>query len=59
MEEEAVVGPAGKVGGGVQDSPGRSVLKIHFFIESCLKMIQFKIQFKQNPEYSFKKVFIQ
>ena len=27
-------------------SPGRSVLKIHFFIESGLKMIQFKIQFK-------------
>ena len=28
------------------NSPRRYVLKIHFFIESCLKMIQFKIQFK-------------
>ena len=42
MEEEAVVGPAGKVGGGVQDSPGQSVLKSHVFIEWYLKMIQFK-----------------
>ena len=40
-------------------SPGRSVLKIHFFIESGPKMIQFKIHSKQNPEYSFKKIFIQ
>ena len=29
-----------------QDSPGRSVLKIHFSIESGPEMIQFKIQFK-------------
>ena len=50
-------------------SPVRYVLKIHFFIEFGLKMIQFKIQFKtkskvfirknihsnQNPKYSFKK----
>ena len=28
------------------DSPERYVLKIHFFIESGLKMVQFKIQFK-------------
>ena len=27
-------------------SPGRYILKIHFFIESGLNMIQFKIQFK-------------
>ena len=54
-------------------SPVRYVLKIHFFIESARKMIQFKIQFKtkskifiqknihskQNPKYSFKKIFIQ
>ena len=54
-------------------SPVRYVLKIHFFIEFGLKMIQFKIQFKtkskifiqknihskQNPKYSFKKIFIQ
>ena len=54
-------------------SPRRYVLKIHFFIEFGLKMIQFKIQFKtkskifiqknihskQNPKYSFKKIFIQ
>ena len=54
-------------------SPGRYVLKIYFFIDSGLKMIQFKIQFKtksrifiqknihskQNPKYSFKKIFIQ
>ena len=32
----------------------RSVLKIHFFIESGLKMIQFKIQFKTKS-----KIFIQ
>ena len=36
-------------------SPSRSVLKIHFFIESGPKMIQFKIHSKQNPEYSLKK----
>ena len=55
------------------DSRVRYVLKIHFFIEFGLKMIQFKIQFKtkskifiqknihskQNPKYSFKKIFIQ
>ena len=35
-----------------QDDP---FLKFIFFIEPCLKLIQFKIQFKQNPEYSFKK----
>ena len=50
-------------------SPVRYVLKIHFFIESGLKMIQFKtkskifiqknIHSKQNPKYSFKKIFIQ
>ena len=54
-------------------SPVRYVLKIHFFIEFGPKMIQFKIQFKtkskifiqknihskQNPKYSFKKIFIQ
>ena len=36
------------------DSPGRSDLKIHFFIESGLKMIQFKIQFKTKS-----RIFIQ
>ena len=40
-------------------SPGRYVLKIHFFIESGLKMIQFKFNSKQNQEYSFKQIFIQ
>ena len=50
-------------------SPVRYVLKIHFFIEFGLKMIQFKtkskifiqknIHSKQNPKYSFKKIFIQ
>ena len=59
--------------GGTGDSHVRYVLKIHFFIEFGLKMIQFKIQFKtkskifiqknihskQNPKYSFKKIFIQ
>ena len=30
----------------VSASPGRYLLKINFFIESALKMIQFKIQFK-------------
>ena len=30
----------------VRSSPGQYVLKIHFFIESGLNMIQFKIQFK-------------
>ena len=34
--------------------PGRFVLKIHFFIEFGLKMIQFKIQFKTKS-----KIFIQ
>ena len=29
-------------------SPRRYVLKIHFFIELALKMIQFKIKFKTN-----------
>ena len=37
-----------------QYSPGRYVLKIHFFLESGLKMIQFKIQFKTKS-----KIFIQ
>ena len=58
---------------GSKPSPVRYVLKIHFFIEFGPKMIQFKIQFKtkskifiqknihskQNPKYSFKKIFIQ
>ena len=35
-------------------SPWRYVLKIHFFIESGLKMIQFKIQFKTKS-----RIFIQ
>ena len=35
-------------------NPGQSVLKIHFFIVSGLKMIQFKIQFKTKS-----KIFIQ
>ena len=35
-------------------SPVRYVLKIHFFIESGRKMIQFKIQFKTKS-----KIFIQ
>ena len=39
---------------GMMISPGRYVLKIHFFIESGLKMIQFKIQFKTKS-----KIFIQ
>ena len=47
---------------GMKSRGGRYVLKIHFFIESDRKMIQFKIQFKpkskifiqQNPEYSIK-----
>jgi len=57
----------------IATSPVRYVLKIRFFIELGLKMIQFKIQFKtkskifiqknihskQNPKYSFKKIFIQ
>ena len=37
-----------------EDSPERYVLKIHFFIEFGLKMIQFKIQFKTKS-----KIFIQ
>ena len=40
-------------------SPGRSVLKIHFFIESGLKMIQFKIQFKTKSGILIQKIFIQ
>ena len=31
------------------------LLKNYFFIESGKNMIQFKINSKQNPEYSFKK----
>ena len=31
-------------------SPRRYVFKIHFFIESGLKMIQFKIQFKTKSQ---------
>ena len=42
-----------------EDSPGRYVLKIHFFIESGLKMIQFKIQFKTKSEIFIQKIFIQ
>ena len=38
----------------VLDSPVRYVLKIHFFIESGLKMVQFKIQFKTKS-----RIFIQ
>ena len=38
----------------VPPSPERYVLKIHFFIESGLKMIQIKIQFKTKS-----KIFIQ
>ena len=38
----------------IWDSPVRYVLKIHFFIEFGLKMIQFKIQFKTKS-----KIFIQ
>ena len=38
----------------LKGSPVRYVLKIHFFIESGLKMIQFKIQFKTKS-----KIFIQ
>ena len=33
----------------------RSYLKIHFFVEFGLKMIQFKFNSKQNPKNSFKK----
>ena len=65
LEREGVIRHVG--------SPVRYILKIHFFIEFGLKMIQFKIQFKtkskmfiqknihskQNPKYSFKKIFIQ
>ena len=40
-------------------SPGRSVLKIHFFIESGLKMNQFKIQFKTKSGIFIQKLFIQ
>ena len=36
-------------------SPGRSVLKIHFFIDSGLKMIQFKTK----SEIFIQKIFIQ
>ena len=39
---------------GSKNSPVRYVLKIHFFLESGLKMIQFKIQFKTKS-----KIFIQ
>ena len=43
-------------------SPGRYVLNIHFYIESCQKMIQFNIPFKTKSKifiqknYSFKKI---
>ena len=36
-------------------SPVRYVLKIHFFIEFGLKMIQFKIQFKTKSKIFIKK----
>ena len=36
-------------------SPGRYVLKIHFFIELGLKMIQIKIQFKTKSEIFIQK----
>ena len=37
-------------------SPVRYVLKIHFFIEFGLKMIQFKIQFKTKSKIFIKKI---
>ena len=43
----------------LHDSPGRYVLKIHFFIESGLKMIQFKIQFKTKSGIFIQEIFIQ
>ena len=36
-------------------SPGQYVLKIHFFIESGIKMIQFKIQFKTKSRIVIQK----
>ena len=41
------------------DSPRRYVLKIHFFIESGRKMIQFKIQFKTKSKIFIQKIFIE
>ena len=40
-------------------SPVRYVLKIHFFIEFGLKMIQFKIQFKTKSKIFIKEIIIQ
>ena len=40
-------------------SPGRSVLKIYFFIDSGLKMIQFKISIKAKSAIFIQKIFIQ
>jgi hypothetical protein len=53
-----------EAGGGDRDypsrpSPVRYVLKIHFFIEFGLKMIQFKIQFKTKSKIFIQKKFIQ
>ena len=39
------------------NSPVRYVLKIHFFIEFCLKMIQFKIQFKTKSGIFIQKIY--
>ena len=36
-------------------APGDTFWKFLFFIESGLKLIEFKFNSKQNPEYSFKK----
>ena len=38
---------------------GRSFLKIHFFIEFGLKMIELKIQFKTKYRIFIQKIFIQ
>ena len=38
--------------------PGRSVLKIHFFIEPGLKMIQSKIQFKTKSRIFIQKKYL-
>ena len=43
----------------IVSSPVRYVLKVHFFIESGRKMIQFKIQFKTKSKIFIQKIFIQ
>ena len=63
-----VINAFGTRGGGIDflvypipltNSPGRYVLKIHFFIEWGLKMIQFKIQFNLKSGIFIKKILIQ